>query len=104
MAWAALPLVAMGIWVAKNLAVYGHPVYGGAFGFLPAAAPAGRGAAPGSRWYLWQLNPVAAVLGLVGSSSTTAARRSLAWLAALGAIVPWYTVSSFPSTSRSRSA
>jgi hypothetical protein len=95
--WAGLPLVAMGVWVAKNLAVYGQPVYGGAFGFLPSGAPAGvwRGA-----WllvqYLWQLSPVLAVLGIAG---VVLHRRhaALSWrLAALSAIVPWYTVSLLP--------
>jgi hypothetical protein len=96
-AWAALPLVAMGIWVAKNLAVYGHPVYGGALGFLPAAAPPGVwGGARLAALYLWQLNPIAAVLGLVGVVLHCRRAPLLAWLAALGGTVPWYTVSLFP--------
>ncbi len=95
--WAALPLLAMGIWVAKNLAVYGQPVYGGAFGFLPAGAPAGVwGGARLAVEYLWQLNPVVLVLGLVGCALHHR-RAPLFWrLAALGTIVPWYTVSLFP--------
>jgi hypothetical protein len=96
-AWAALPLVAMGIWVAKNLAVYGHPVYGGAFGFLPAAAPAGvGGGARLAALYLWQLNPIAALLGVVGGILHYRRAPLLASLAALAAVVPWYTMSLFP--------
>jgi hypothetical protein len=95
--WGALPLAAMAVWVAKNLAVYGQPVYGGAFGFLPSGSPAGvwRGA-----WlvidYLWQLSPILAVLGIVGCALHHRG-APLSWrLALLAAIVPWYTVSLLP--------
>jgi hypothetical protein len=95
--WAALPLLAMGIWMAKNLAVYGQPVYGGAFGFLPPGAPAGVwGGARLALEYLWQLNPVVSVLGLVGCALYHR-HAPLFWrLAGLSAIVPWYTMSLFP--------
>ena len=95
--WAGLPLLAMGIWVGKNLVVYGHPVYGGAFGFLPAGAPAGVwGGARLTAEYVWQMNPVVSVLGLAGCALHHR-RAPLVWrLAALGTIVPWYTVSLFP--------
>ena len=95
--WATLPLLAMGIWMAKNLAVYGQPVYGGAFGFLPAGAPAGvRGGARLAVEYLWQLNPVVLVLGLVGCVLHHRGAALFWRLAALSAIVPWYTVSLLP--------
>jgi hypothetical protein len=95
--WAGLPLLAMGIWVGKNLAVYGHPVYGGAFGFLHAGAPAGVwGGARLAAEYLCQLNPVVAALGLAGCALHHRDAPLLWRLAALGAVVPWYTVSLLP--------
>lgn len=96
LAWGALPAVAMAVWVAKNLAVYGRPVYGGAFGFLPDAAPAGVW---GGAWltvrYLLELNPLLAVLGVAGAFVLWRRAPLLCLLAALGAIVPWYTVALF---------
>lgn len=95
-AWGALPAVAMATWVAKNLAVYGRPVYGGAFGFLPDAAPAGIG---GGAWlaarYLFELNPLLALLGLAGAVVCWRRAPVLCALAALGVIVPWYTIALF---------
>lgn len=96
LAWAGLPSLAMAVWIAKNLAVYGRPVYGGAFGFLPSSAPAG---AWGGVWlcarYLWELSPVVAALGLAGVALAWRRARVLCALIALGAVVPWYTVSLF---------
>jgi hypothetical protein len=99
--WAALssglPLIGMGIWVWKNLAVYGEPVYGGAFGFLPAGVPAGAwGGARLAAQYLWQLNPMLSLLGLVGVALHCRRAPMLCWVIGLTAIVPWYTVSLFP--------
>ncbi len=94
--WAVLPPLFMATWVCENLIVYGAPTYGGAYGFLPAAAPAGgwRGAGLAAH-DLWQLSPSLSALGLLGTCLGYRRAPLLLWLAGLSALVPWYTVSLF---------
>lgn len=94
--WAVLPPLLMGIWLSENLMVYGTPTYGGAYGFLPAAAPAGVSRGVGlAAHYLWQLSPSLSALGLLGGCLNYRRAPLLCWLAGLGVFVPWYTVSLF---------
>jgi hypothetical protein len=94
--WSVLPPLLMSIWIWKNMAVYGTPVYGGAYGFLPDAQPAGIWGGVGlAARYLWQLNPPLAALGLLGGVVNSRRAPVLVGLAALSAVVPWYTVSLF---------
>jgi hypothetical protein len=87
----------MAVWVGKNLVEYGRPVYGGAFGFLPPGAPAGALAGLGLLLrYLWELNPIVLLLGVVGLGFTGRRAPLLVALLGLSAIVPWYTVSALP--------
>lgn len=95
--WGVVPAVLIGIWVWKNMAVYGRLVYGGAYGFLPEVAPPGpREGVRLAAQYLWQLNPRLLILVLVGLALHRRGALRLCALAALGAIAPWYTVSFFP--------
>jgi dolichyl-phosphate-mannose-protein mannosyltransferase/uncharacterized protein DUF1295 len=95
-AWGVLPPLLMGIWISENLMVYGTPTYGGAYGFLPNAVPAGvsRGAALTAH-YLWQLSPSLSALGLAGACLNYRRAPLLCWLAGFSVLVPWYTVSLF---------
>ncbi len=95
--WAWLPVFAMATWVGKNLVVYGHPVYGGAFGFLPSVAPPGVWAGTlKTAQHLWAMSPAIVVLGLLGAALHGRRVPLLCVTVALALFVPWYTVSEFP--------
>ena len=94
--WSALPAALMATWAAKNLSVYGTPVYGGAFGFLPDSAPAGvLGGAALTLRYLWELSPLVSALAVLGALLAWRRGAPLIGFAVLAALVPWYTVSLF---------
>ena len=94
--WSAAAPLLMGIWVSKNMAVYGMPIYGGAYGYLPDAVPAGMLWGIGlAADYLWRLNPLLAALGLLGGWLDYRRAPVLGWMAGLSVLVPWYTISLF---------
>lgn len=95
--WSAAPVLGMAVWVTKNMLVYGRPVYGGAFGFLPDAVRPGAwaGAQLAAR-YLWDMNPVLVSLAVLGALLRARRAALLLAMAVLAAAVPWWTVSRLP--------